>query len=124
MLTFLFDKTRDFFRKLTFLHQPDALVRFFTSFKQTFISENSTKHQRSSFSDHPILPTAFEAPSSHIVIHTMLKDLWSTSHSYFIYKLRCLYFCSILCPKRSTIEMTSLNQITLLHSHMYIHIFR
>lgn len=119
MLTFLFDKTDYFFRKLTFLHQSDALVRFFSRLLYQKI-QLSTKGL-------PLCPpnvshSISEVHSSHSGIHIMLKNLLGTSPSYFVYKLSCLYFCNIMYPKRSTIEMTS--RITLLHSHVYIDIFR
>lgn len=125
MLAFLFDKTHYFFGRLTFLHHLGALIRFLTSFKQTFISENSTKYQKSSFLPAHTFPWLF---GGHFLSHTVIphdsKILLSTSHSSFIHKLSCLCFCNILCLKTSPTEMTSPKQLTSLPSHVYIPMFR
>lgn len=89
-----------FFRKLTFLQEQDALVYFFTS-----------------FSAYPI--QYHIAPSSHFVIKAMLKDLLTEYLSFLFYLQIKVPVCIRLCPKGSTTQMTSLNQITSLHVVTY-----
>lgn len=99
MLKFLFDKMT-FIRKLSFLQEWNALVRFFTSFSA--------------------YPTQYHiASSSCSVIKAMLKDLLSEHLSFLFYLQIKVPVCIRLCPKGSTTQITPLNQITSLHIVTY-----
>lgn len=73
----------------------------------------------------PLNPsTVFLRPLPLILSSTPCRKTSWVSHSCLVYRLSRLYFCNIWCPKEGTVEMSSLNQITSLHSHVSIYIFR
>lgn len=94
---------------------PDTLVRFFTSFKQTFISENQVT--KVFLSPHLILLTMFLRSISLTLASTPCRRTHRAPHLIHLQIKLSVFLQHGHIPREA--QMASLDQIALLHSYVH-----